>query len=51
VYNRNDFYKAADSIWFNYLWLKAGGKIKVVEGMEYIQYMMDPLLWRMLNTI
>lgn len=24
-----------DSIWFNYLWLKGGGKILVVDGLEY----------------
>ena len=42
--NRNEYLKAweendrvnvADSIYFNYLWLKRGGKLYVNEGMEY----------------
>jgi len=42
--NKNEYLKCfdatvdpvtADSIYFNYCWLKAGNRIKIVEGMEY----------------
>lgn len=36
VYEYNAEMKGTDTIWFNYLWLKDGGSIHVVPGMEYI---------------
>lgn len=35
VYEFNEEIKGTDTLWQNYLWLKAGNKIKIVEGMEY----------------
>ena len=35
VYEHNPEMKGTDTIWFNYLWLKAGFKFYVVPGMEY----------------
>lgn len=35
VYEYNPEHLASDTIWFNYLWLKAGNKFEIVEGFEY----------------
>ena len=35
IYEPNSEMKATDTLWFNYLWLKAGNKFHIVEGMEY----------------
>lgn len=35
VYQHNPEMKGTDTIWFNYLWLKAGNSFYVVPGMEY----------------
>lgn len=35
VYQYNSAMKATDTLWFNYLWLRYGGKFKVVPGMRY----------------
>jgi len=35
VYRHNPEMKGTDTIWFNYLWLKAGNSFYVVPGMEY----------------
>lgn len=35
VYQPNPEMKGTDTIWFNYLWLKAGNSFYVVPGMEY----------------
>lgn len=35
VWQENKYVKCADTIWFNYLWLKAGNAFYVVPGMEY----------------
>lgn len=35
VYEYNPSHLASDTIWFNYLWLKAGNKFEIVEGFEY----------------
>lgn len=35
VYEYNPDMKGTDTIWFNYLWLKAGNSFYVVPGMEY----------------
>lgn len=35
VYEPNPEMKGTDTIWFNYLWLKAGNSFYVVPGMEY----------------
>lgn len=35
VYEHNPEMKGTDTIWFNYLWLKAGNSFYVVPGMEY----------------
>lgn len=35
VWEENKDVIAADTIWFNYLWLKSGNYFNVVEGMEY----------------
>lgn len=34
-YSHNPAHYASDTIWFNYLWLKAGNSFFVVPGMEY----------------
>lgn len=36
VYEYNPEIKETDTLWFNYLWLKAGGKFFVVPGMNYV---------------
>lgn len=36
VYDYNPNMKGTDTIWFNYLWLKAGNSFYVVPGMEYM---------------
>lgn len=36
VYEYNPDMKGTDTIWFNYLWLKAGNSLHVVKGMEYM---------------
>lgn len=36
VYEHNPEMKGTDTIWFNYLWLKAGNSFYVVPGMEYM---------------
>lgn len=36
VYQHNPDMKGTDTIWFNYLWLKAGNSFYVVPGMEYM---------------
>lgn len=36
VYEYNPDMKGTDTIWFNYLWLKAGNSFYVVPGMEYM---------------
>jgi glycosyltransferase involved in cell wall biosynthesis len=36
VYEYNQDMKGTDTIWFNYLWLKAGNSLNVVPGMQYI---------------
>lgn len=35
IYEHNPLMKGTDTIWFNYLWLKAGNSFYVVPGMEY----------------
>lgn len=35
VYEHNPEMKGTDTIWFNYLWLKAGNSFYVVPGMQY----------------
>lgn len=35
VYEENPEHKASDTVWFAYLWLKAGNGFYVVRGMEY----------------
>lgn len=35
TYEENSTIKAADTVWMNYLWLKAGYKLNVVYGMMY----------------
>jgi glycosyltransferase involved in cell wall biosynthesis len=35
VYEHNPEMKGTDTVWFNYLWLKAGNSFYVVPGMEY----------------
>lgn len=35
VYEYNPEHLASDTIWFNYIWLKAGNKFEIVEGFEY----------------
>jgi hypothetical protein len=35
IYQHNPEMKGTDTIWFNYLWLKAGNSFYVVPGMEY----------------
>jgi glycosyltransferase involved in cell wall biosynthesis len=36
VYQQNETMKGTDTIWFNYLWLKAGYCFYIVRGMEYL---------------
>lgn len=36
VYEHNPDMKGTDTIWFNYLWLKAGNSFSVVPGMQYM---------------
>lgn len=35
VYEPNDKMKATETVWFAYLWLKAGNRFNIVPGMEY----------------
>lgn len=35
VYEYNPKHLASDTVWFNYLWLKAGNKFEIVKGFEY----------------
>jgi glycosyltransferase involved in cell wall biosynthesis len=35
VFQYNEAMKGTDTIWFNYLWLKDGGKFFVLKGLEY----------------
>lgn len=35
AYKENKEMKGSDTIWYNYLWLKIGGKLVVVSGMKY----------------
>lgn len=41
VYEHNPAMKGTDTIWFNYLWLKAGNSFYVVPGMEYMHRVHD----------
>ncbi len=41
VYQHNPAMKGTDTIWFNYLWLKAGNSFYVVPGMEYMHRVWD----------
>lgn len=41
VYEHNTEMKGTDTIWFNYLWLKAGKTFYVVPGMEYLHRVHD----------
>lgn len=41
VFHYNDKIKASDTIWFNYLWLKAGYIFHVVPGMQYTHTVHD----------
>lgn len=41
VYQHNPEMKGTDTIWFNYLWLKAGNSFYVVPGMEYYHRVHD----------
>jgi glycosyltransferase involved in cell wall biosynthesis len=41
VYEHNPAMKGTDTIWFNYLWLKARNSFYVVPGMEYIHRVHD----------
>jgi|SRR6476646_3803266 len=41
VYEHNPAMKGTDTIWFNYLWLKAGNSFYVVPGMEYMHRVWD----------
>ena len=41
VYQHNPEMKGTDTIWFNYLWLKAGNSFYVVPGMEYFHRVHD----------
>lgn len=41
VYRHNPDMKGTDTIWFNYLWLKAGNSFYVVPGMEYMHTVHD----------
>jgi glycosyltransferase involved in cell wall biosynthesis len=36
VYSPNDLIKETDTLWFNYLWLKAGLNLFIVPGMNYM---------------
>lgn len=36
VFQHNEVMKGTDTIWFNYLWLKDGGKFFVLRDMEYM---------------
>lgn len=36
VWQENKEMKGSDTIWFNYLWLKAGNYFSVIKGMEYL---------------
>lgn len=41
VYEYNPEMKGTDTVWFNYLWLKAGHTFYVVPGMEYLHRVHD----------
>jgi glycosyltransferase involved in cell wall biosynthesis len=41
AYEHNPAMKGTDTIWFNYLWLKAGNSFYVVPGMEYMHRVHD----------
>lgn len=41
IYEHNPEMKGTDTIWFNYLWLKAGNSFYVVPGMEYMHRVHD----------
>ena len=45
VYQHNPEIKETDTLWFNYLWLKAGYKFFIVPGMEYIHEIHEGSGW------
>lgn len=45
IYEHNPAMKGTDTIWFNYLWLKAGNSFYVVPGMQYEHRVHDGSGW------
>lgn len=46
IWQENVEMKATDTIWFNYLWLRAGNKMCVVPGLEYEHRIHQDSGWR-----